>query len=100
MDGKTHPTERDVYDRPDPKSSVLERELARYSVLPYVGSTHAAMTPENAALAEKLFTTLDPTFFVYGIADREQCSLRVGEPVVLIDSRTIMHANGHAASCD
>lgn len=95
-DGKTIATERDVYLKPEPNSGVLERALVRSSILT---TGKSKVSPESADLAGRLFTTLDPVFFVYGIAERPRCGLHVGEPVLLLDDSTLMHANGDVEAC-
>lgn len=94
--GKTIPTERDVYGVPSATDKVYGHELNLFA---FFSPAEARMTRDNADLAARLFTTIDPAFFVYGVGERAPCHLVAGEPVLLLDQSRIMHANGMVQEC-
>ncbi|HEY1553748.1 MAG TPA: hypothetical protein VGF94_02885 [Kofleriaceae bacterium] len=93
---KTAATARDIYGAPAAGASIDDRALAKHS---FIGTGRFGVSLDSAELARDLFTTIDPAFVVYGTAERPECRLHAGEPVLLVHHSTILHANGDLEDC-
>ena len=93
---KTVATESDIYGAPSADAPVADRSLSQYSRI----VAPSTMTRASADLAGRLFTTVDPSFFVYASdAHNLGCRLVAGEPLLLFANDEVMHANGRVETC-
>lgn len=95
------PTEADVFGSPAADAKVAERSLDRYSSMKYWRDR-----ANPAELAARLFTHLDPSFFVYTTKQIVcmDCTLEPNEAVLIEDvvqrrEVNLRRANGHRAKC-